>query len=77
MSGIPYYPLLAFIGTTEIIIICVVIVLLFGASAIPKFARNIGKAKKEFQKGMQEGAEEDDDEDASEDKQPASKERKL
>ncbi|MGH4036470.1 MAG: Sec-independent protein translocase subunit TatA/TatB [Sphaerochaeta sp.] len=42
------------IGTSEVIIICAVIVLLFGASALPKFARNIGKARTEFQKGMKE-----------------------
>jgi len=42
------------IGTSEVIIICGVVVLLFGASALPKFARNIGKARTEFQKGMKE-----------------------
>ena len=43
-------------GTTEIIVICGVILLLFGASAIPKFARSIGKARKEFEKGLNEGS---------------------
>ena len=47
------------LGTTEIMIIAGVVVLLFGAGAIPKFARSIGKAKKEFEKGVKEG--EDDD----------------
>ncbi len=42
------------IGTTEILIIGGVIVLLFGAAAIPKFTRAIGKAKGEFEKGMQD-----------------------
>ena len=42
------------IGTSEVIIISAVVVLLFGASALPKFARNIGKARSEFQKGMKE-----------------------
>lgn len=45
------------IGTTEILVISGVIVLLFGASALPKFARNIGKAKSEFHKGMKESKE--------------------
>lgn len=42
------------IGTTEILVISAVVVLLFGASALPKFARNIGKARLEFEQGMQE-----------------------
>lgn len=42
------------IGTTEILVVSGVVVLLFGASALPKFARNIGKARQEFKKGMQE-----------------------
>jgi sec-independent protein translocase protein TatA len=43
------------IGTTELIIIGLVILVLFGAAAIPKFARSLGKAKKEFQEGLKEG----------------------
>jgi sec-independent protein translocase protein TatA len=46
------------IGTTEILIIGGVVVLLFGATAIPKFAKSIGKAKKEFNKGLKDGEEE-------------------
>ncbi|MDC7225164.1 MAG: twin-arginine translocase TatA/TatE family subunit [Spirochaetales bacterium] len=46
------------LGTTEIIVIGGVVVLLFGASAIPKFARSLGKAKKEFKEGVNEGLEE-------------------
>ncbi len=42
------------IGTPEIIIISGVVILLFGASALPKFARSIGKARKEFEMGMKE-----------------------
>ena len=48
------------LGSTEIMIIAGVVVLLFGASAIPKFARSIGKAKKEFEKGVKEGETTDD-----------------
>ncbi|ORC38444.1 twin-arginine translocase TatA/TatE family subunit [Marispirochaeta aestuarii] len=43
------------LGSTEILVIGGVVVLLFGASAIPKFARSLGKAKKEFRDGMSEG----------------------
>ena len=40
------------IGSTEIIVIVLVILVLFGASALPKFARSLGEAKKEFAKAM-------------------------
>lgn len=43
------------IGTTELLIIVGVVVLLFGATAIPKLARSIGKARAEFEKGAKEG----------------------
>ncbi len=46
-------------GTTEIIVIAIVIFVLFGASALPKFARSLGQAKKEFDKGIKEGKEEE------------------
>ena len=48
------------LGSTEIFIIAGVIILLFGAGAIPKFAKSIGKAKKEFEKGVKESSEDDD-----------------
>jgi sec-independent protein translocase protein TatA len=44
------------LGSTEILIICGVIFLLFGASAIPKLARSIGKARNEFEKGLKENS---------------------
>lgn len=47
------------LGSTEIIVIGGVIVLLFGASAIPKFAKSLGRAKKEFKDGVNEGLEEE------------------
>ncbi|MBI9105386.1 MAG: twin-arginine translocase TatA/TatE family subunit [Spirochaetales bacterium] len=50
------------LGSTEIIVIGGVIVLLFGASAIPKFAKSLGRAKKEFKDGVNEGLEEQDKE---------------
>ncbi len=38
-----------------IIVVAVVAVLLFGGAAIPKFARNLGSAKTEFEKGLKTG----------------------
>ena len=35
-------------GSTEMVIIAVIIFVLFGATAIPKFAKSLGQAKKEF-----------------------------
>ena len=32
-------------------VIAIVILILFGAAALPKFARSLGRAKKEFEKG--------------------------
>ena len=39
-------------GIQEWVLIVLVIVVLFGASAIPKIARSLGQAKTEFQKGL-------------------------
>ena len=36
------------IGTPELLILAIIIFVLFGASAIPKFAKSLGQAKKEF-----------------------------
>jgi len=44
-------------GTTEIIIIAAVVLILFGAAAIPRFAKSLGQAKAEFEKGVKEGKE--------------------
>ena len=44
-------------GSTEIIIICLIIFVLFGASAIPKFAKSLGLAKKEFKDGLNDAKE--------------------
>ena len=49
------------IGTTEILVVSGVVLVLFGASAIPKFFRSIGKAKVEFEKGIKEAKVETED----------------
>ena len=43
-------------GGLEWLVIGGVVLVLFGASAIPRFARSIGKAKKEFERGLDEGS---------------------
>lgn len=42
-------------STSHILIVALVILILFGSAAIPKFARSLGKAKSEFEKGLEEG----------------------
>ena len=48
------------IGTTELIVIALVIFVLFGAGAIPRFAKSLGQAKAEFEKGFKSGKEEEE-----------------
>ena len=49
------------IGAPELIIILVVVLLLFGSTRLPKLARSLGEASREFKKGMREGAGGDDE----------------
>lgn len=46
------------IGAPELIIILLVVLLLFGSTKLPKLARSIGEASKEFKKGVDDGARE-------------------
>ena len=50
----------------EFIIIAVVVLLLFGGTQIPKLARSLGQAQKEFKSGLKNGESEESDESASE-----------
>ncbi|MGQ0536789.1 MAG: Sec-independent protein translocase subunit TatA/TatB [Methanobacteriota archaeon] len=54
-------PLVAQIGVTEIVLIALIVVLLFGATKIPELARSLGRAKAEFRRGSAEGGESEDD----------------
>ena len=48
------------IGPTEAIIGLVIILVLFGGSQLPKLAKNLGKAQKEFKDGLADGQAEAD-----------------
>jgi len=48
------------IGTGEIIVIVVVLVLLFGAKKLPELARSIGRSARELREGLKEGSAEED-----------------
>lgn len=47
------------IGTSELLVIAVVALILFGPSKIPEFARNLGRAVNMFKKGLKEGLDDD------------------
>lgn len=42
------------LGGNEVIIVLIVVLLLFGSSQVPKLARNLGKAQKEFKDSLDE-----------------------
>jgi len=48
-------------GMTEIVLILLALVLLFGARRIPELARSIGRSLSEFKKGRKEGEQSEDD----------------
>lgn len=45
-------------GMDGIIVLIVVVLVLFGSTQIPKLARSLGSAQKEFKKGLEEGGSE-------------------
>lgn len=50
---------LLFLGTWEIIVIVLVVLLLFGAKRIPELMRGMGKGVKSFKDGMKEVTDDD------------------
>ncbi len=46
-------------GMDGIIVLVVVVLVLFGSTQIPKLARSLGSAQKEFKKGLDDGASDD------------------
>jgi sec-independent protein translocase protein TatA len=42
------------IGTTELIIIALILILLFGGKKIPEFIKGVGEAVKEFKKASKD-----------------------
>jgi sec-independent protein translocase protein TatA len=57
------------LGPAELIII-IIVLLIFGSTKLPKLARSMGQAQKEFKQGLSEGAQDDT---AGDDKAPGSK----
>ena len=52
----------AFLQGQEWLIVVIVVVVLFGGAKIPKLARSLGQAQKEFKQGLKEGDTENSDE---------------
>lgn len=48
------------LGTTELILILVMVVIIFGPTQIPKLTRMFGKSVKSFREGAGEAEEKDD-----------------
>ncbi len=42
-------------GPTELLIVLAIVLLLFGSTKLPKLARSLGQASKEFKTGVKEG----------------------
>ena len=49
---------MAVIGTTELIIILVIVLVIFGGAKLPKLARSLGQAQREFRKNAGDELEE-------------------
>lgn len=47
------------LGTGELVIVLIIILLVFGGAKLPKLARSLGQAQKEFKDGLADGADGD------------------
>jgi sec-independent protein translocase protein TatA len=48
------------LGATELLIVLMVLLVLFGGTQLPKLARSMGQAQREFQKGTNTPVESED-----------------
>lgn len=55
------------LGPTELIIVLVIFVLLFGAKKLPELGGSIGKGIKNFKRGIDDASDEDEEHAAAED----------
>jgi sec-independent protein translocase protein TatA len=47
------------LGPTELLIVLLVVLVLFGGAKLPKLARSMGQAQNEFKRGLSEGPKDD------------------
>lgn len=51
---------MAGLGTGELVIILIIVLLVFGGAKLPQLARSLGQAQKEFKEGLSEDADSGD-----------------
>lgn len=61
------------LGPGELLIILTIVLLLFGASRLPRLARSMGQASREFKKGVAEGPGGEDHDQTTKQEDPATK----
>lgn len=66
---------LLFIGTTELLLIAGVALLIFGGKKVPELMKGLGKGVQSFKQGMNEPLKEDQPEEVTDEAQAESKER--
>ena len=49
------------LGPTELLVILIIVLVLFGGAKLPKLARSLGQAQKEFKEGVKDGSSESDE----------------
>ncbi len=54
------YGLISTPSASELIIVLLIILLVFGGAKLPKLARSLGQAQKEFKSGLTEDAEDEE-----------------
>ncbi len=52
---------LAALSTNELLIVLLILLLVFGGAQLPKLARSLGQAQKEFKSGLDDGTKGNDD----------------